>query len=70
MIESRKYGVVHGIATCKDCGKEFQNHKNAQALASKHASDYGHTVNGEVGYAYTYVGFKKPLASRQKRGAK
>lgn len=47
---------VHAIARCQNCGVEFNNYKNAQALAAKHAQKYGHTVTGEVGLAFTYQG--------------
>lgn len=50
---------VHAIAECRDCGKEFQNYHNAQALAAQHARKYGHLVTGEVGLAFKYDG-KKP----------
>lgn len=49
-------GVVHAVATCEDCGKEFQNYKNAQALAAQHAQKYKHLVEGEVGLFFTYDG--------------
>lgn len=47
---------VHAIATCEDCGKEFQNYKNAQAIAAQHAKKYKHLVMGEVGLAFKYDG--------------
>jgi len=47
---------VHAIAQCEDCGKEFQNYKNGQALAAQHAKKYKHVVNGEVGLAFKYDG--------------
>lgn len=49
-------GVVHVIAKCEDCGKEFQNYKNGQALAAKHAKDHKHKVRGEIGLAFVYDG--------------
>lgn len=52
----KSIGVVHAVATCKDCGKEFQYYKNAQALAAKHAKKYKHYVYGEVGLAFDYDG--------------
>ena len=54
----KKIGVVHVIAECDDCGKKFQNHKNGQALAAKHAKQYKHLVMGEVGLAFQYNGKK------------
>jgi len=52
----KKIGVVSVIATCDDCGKEFTNYKNAQALAAQHAKKYGHLVMGEVSIAFQYDG--------------
>lgn len=49
-------GVIHAVAVCCDCGKEFQNYKNAQALAAQHAKRYGHLVEGEVGISFQYDG--------------
>lgn len=45
---------VHAFAECQDCGRIFDNWKNAQALAAKHAKHYGHTVRGDVGLAFEY----------------
>ena len=50
---------VHAVATCEDCGKEFQNYNNAQALSAQHAKKYGHKVTGEVGLAFEYDGRKE-----------
>ena len=55
----RSYGVVHGIATCKDCGWYTDSYKNAQANAARHAEAHGHHVEGEVAYAYSYTGTAK-----------
>ena len=52
----KKCGVVHAIATCETCGKEFSCYKNAQALAAKHAKDKKHKVCGEVGIMFSYDG--------------
>lgn len=52
----RKYGVVHGVVACEDCGWESQSYKNAQALAAIHARAYGHRVTGEIGIAIEYDG--------------
>ena len=52
----RSYGVVHAIAECEDCGIQFQNYKNAQALSAKHAKKYSHRVVGEVCNAFSYNG--------------
>jgi len=52
----KEIGVVHVSAKCKDCGKEFTNHKNGQANAAQHAKIYKHIVTGEVGLSFTYDG--------------
>ena len=51
--------VVHVVAECQDCGKQFQSHKNGQALAAKHAKHYKHLVHGEVGLCFDYDGRDK-----------
>jgi len=56
VYKERRYGVVHGLANCRDCGWETQSYKNAQALAARHALTYGHHVEGEIGISYVYVG--------------
>lgn len=50
----KKIGVVHAIAWCETCGKEFTYYKNAQALGAQHAKKYGHLVRGEVGLSFEY----------------
>jgi len=49
-------GVVHILGECEDCGKEFTNYKNGQALAAKHAKDKKHRVRVEVGLTCVYDG--------------
>lgn len=49
-------GVHHAIATCEDCGEEFQNYKNAQALGAMHAKAHKHKVSGEVCLVFIYDG--------------
>lgn len=51
---AKSYGVVHGIATCETCGWESASYKNIQAVSANHAKHTGHTVRGEVGYAFEY----------------
>ena len=53
---NKEIEVVHVSAICQDCGKEFDNYKNGQALAAKHAKHYKHLVHGEVGLAFIYNG--------------
>ena len=55
------YGVVHGLAECRDCGWKTASYKNAQALAAQHAKRHGHHVHGELGIAFSYTG-KAPAA--------
>jgi len=52
----RSYGVVHGLAECRDCDWNTESYKNAQALAARHARHYGHRVVGELGIAFEYTG--------------
>lgn len=54
--------LVHAIAECMDCGAKFQNYLNAQVLAAKHAKNYGHKVNGEIGLVFSYGGSAVPAA--------
>lgn len=56
----RKYGVVHGIAECKDCGWSTTSYKNAQANAARHARARGHRVVGELGISFEYDGRVTP----------
>lgn len=48
--------VVGVIATCLDCGKEFQDYIKGRADASRHAKKYKHKVSGEVTFAIDYDG--------------
>jgi hypothetical protein len=54
----KKTWKVHTIAKCDDCGMVFENYKNGQALAAKHAKSKGHVVRGEIGLAFEYDGTK------------
>jgi hypothetical protein len=54
----KHYGLVHGLATCLDCGWHTEMYKNAQANASRHAAKYGHKVVGELGISFSYEGEK------------
>ena len=44
----KRIGVVHTLFACQDCEATFGKHKNAQALAARHARHYNHYVTGEV----------------------
>lgn len=57
-MEKRTW-LVHAVAQCETCGKEFDGYKNAQALAALHALKNGHKVTGEVGLAFSYDAAKK-----------
>ena len=52
----KKTWKVHDCWNCRTCGKSYENYKNAQALAAKHARSRGHRVTGNVGLAYEYDG--------------
>lgn len=49
-------GVTHVMANCVDCEKIFDNLKNGQACAAKHAKDKKHKVIGEVAIGFVYDG--------------
>jgi hypothetical protein len=63
---SYTYGVVHGIATCEDCGWHTDSYKNAQAIAKIHAKKYGHKVRGELGISFEYDYRGVPKVTRTK----
>jgi len=52
----KSIGITAINAQCQDCGKVFQNYKNGQALAAKHAKDKKHLVLGEIVLAFRYDG--------------
>lgn len=54
----KRIGVVHVYARCEDCGKEFVNYKNGQALAALHAKTHRHRVSGDVALGFIYDGKK------------
>ena len=58
--------VVHAIAQCQDCGKEWTNYKNAQAVGARHSQLTGHTVTGEVGLAFRYPPKQVPESDGKK----
>ena len=46
--------IVHCIATCQVCGKDWQNYLTARKQAYNHWKQTGHEVWGEVGYTFKY----------------
>lgn len=54
MTGKRTGGVVHAVAICRDCGFYQAGFRNAQALGAAHSYRTGHTVDVEVGLAFTY----------------
>ena len=44
------------IAVCKTCGMTFDNHKNAQANAARHAKEKGNISKGEQVMTFEYKG--------------
>lgn len=56
--------LVHAIAKCDDCGKEWES-RNAQDVAAQHAKRYGHSVHGELGYAFA---FPAPRPTTKRKG--
>lgn len=51
-----KKGKIHAIATCTECGQEWQDYNTALARAARHARETGHRVTGEVAYAMEWGG--------------
>jgi hypothetical protein len=49
-------GIIHQIATCINCGKQWQDYINQRARKSayQHAITTGHTVTVETGTFITY----------------
>lgn len=60
---TKTVGVIHCIAQCDTCGKQWENYKNAQAIEAKHAKLYGHIVRVDVGIIITYNGTGVPKES-------
>lgn len=48
-------GLVHCVAHCSKCKKQWMNYLTAQYLVRKHVEATGHTVHLESGHAYTYT---------------
>ena len=53
-------GLIHAVAHCMDCDKEYDNYLTAQKLARAHAKKLRHVVSLELGYAVTYNGKVTP----------
>lgn len=49
-----KKKIIHCIAYCVDCGKEWQQYKTARKNAYAHSLKTGHTVQVEIGSTFTY----------------
>lgn len=56
MSLKKRIGVTSVSAVCEDCGKSFEDYKNGQALAAKHAKDKKHRVGGEIVIMFEYDG--------------
>ena len=61
MMRERKMNstLIHAIAHCLDCGKEFDCFKDGGKQARKHAKDFKHIVSGERAYSFKYNGKEK-----------
>lgn len=46
--------IIGVVATCTNCGKEFENYRTARKQAAKHARETGHKVTGEVTRYFEY----------------
>ena len=51
-VASRK-SLVHGIASCRNCGWECTNYLTVQRSARRHTKKTGHNVAMELGYHVT-----------------
>lgn len=47
-------GLVHALASCMDCGKEWSD-LNAQGVGAKHHYSTGHQVITEACYSKTFL---------------
>lgn len=49
--------IIHQIATCTVCGKQWEDYENSKAykLAYSHAQYTGHKVTGQTGTAWTII---------------
>jgi len=69
-VRETRTGCVHCVAICKDCGWEYQNHKNGLALAAQHHDRTGHTVHVEIGNVVIYgnpaTGISSPAVRLEK----
>ena len=45
---------IHCIAWCTGCDKEWEMHTTSRKKAYDHARKTGHTVKGEIGFAFQY----------------
>ena len=53
-VKTKRYGVVHQIAFCKECDWREEDYRIAQKEARKHTEKTGHSVAVETGIAYDY----------------
>lgn len=53
-VSKMKPGTTHVLATCRDCGKTWDDYKAADARARYHAETTGHTVNVEHAQHWSY----------------
>jgi hypothetical protein len=67
MIVSKKFGIVHVHAECKDCDWSTNSHKNGQAIAAIHAEKHKHKVVVDVRMTGFYNG-RTTSETVQKRG--
>lgn len=42
--------LIHAVATCEVCGKNWDDFETAKKLAAKHVTETGHRVYVETGY--------------------
>lgn len=56
--------LVHALASCIDCGKEWGS-LNAQGVGARHHYSTGHQVITEVCYSKTFLRTEMPRAVRR-----
>ena len=52
----KSHSILDMVFQCEDCGAEFNNRRNGQALGAKHAKNMKHKVYGEVTIGFIYDG--------------
>lgn len=59
-MRTMRSGCVSQVASCCECDWQYENQKNALALAAKHADATGHEVSVEIVNSVRYNGKTVP----------